>query len=374
MRRIVILVSEPDIRDLAGFIPELVREAASTELDFSVCVLGQSTGELGPRLAEVNPHCTVLSQDHGVRIQDWRAFKQQILETMRPELLHAVGPFAARVAYLHTGVPLGQNEHPPVVLVSGIDSLQSDATGWLTRRALRAADGVMAATTAEAERYQKEGVEAERIAVIAPFAPTGTPSYDPAAFRANLDIPTQARLIIAAGHFDDSAGLKTAVWAFDVVKYVAPDLFLILAGDGPDREKLERFGRSVGFDDYRVRFLPPPFDLTAVMAQAEMVWVTHQRGGVAETLAAFARGRPVVAVENADLTELILPGQTGRFVPPTDRVALAAVTNEWLTHPELATRFAEAGQQLVWKNFSVKLFVDRMVNLYHNLSRTSPVN
>lgn len=374
MRRIAILVSESDVRDLAGFLPELARGLSSTEFSLSVCVLGNSTEELASRLVAINPEWTVFSLDHGVRVNDWRMFKHQVLESIRPDLLHAVGPFAARIAYLHTGVPIGQSESPPAVLVSGIDGPFPDATGWLTRRALRAADGVVAATQAEAERYQKDGVERERITVIPPFVPTVLSTDDPIAFREKLGIPSDARLIIAAGRFDETAGLKTAVWAFDVVKYVAPDLFLILAGEGPDREKLERFGQSVGFDDYRIRFLPPPFDLPAVMAQAEIVWVTHNRGGVSETLAASASGRPIVAVENTDLAELIVPGQTARIVPPTDRVALAAVTNEWLTHPEQATRVGEAGLQWTQKNFSVKQFVQGMANLYHNLSRTSSVN
>lgn len=374
MRRIVLLVSDTDHPDLTGFVPALARELPSAELALSVCVLGRTTGELGRLIADANPDCPVFALNHDVRVNDWRAFKSQVLQTLQPDLLHAVGPFAARIAYLHTGLPIVQSGNPPIVVVSGLDGTQPDATGWLTRRALRAADAVLAGTPAEAERYQKTGVEPERLHVVAPSAPTVTNRPDPAAFRANLGIPPDARLVIAAGRFEETAGLKTAVWAFDVVKYVAPNLFLVLVGDGPDRDKLERFGRSVGFDDYRIHFLPPSRDLAAVMAQAEIVWVTHTRGGVTETLAAFASGRPVIAVENPDLAGLIESGQTGRYVPPTDRVALAAVTNELLTHPELAARYAEAGHQHVLQNFSVKLFVNRMRNLYDNLTRTAPVD
>src|SRR5581483_2211071 len=63
------------------------------------------------------------------------------------DVLHALDPFTARLAYLLTrprvGVPV-----PPRVVASGSDSPGTGLTGWLTRRALYTANRVIAATRA----------------------------------------------------------------------------------------------------------------------------------------------------------------------------------------------------------------------------------
>ena len=371
-RRIVFLASDNDPAGPAWFVPTLVAGLPADQFSPAVGVFGRSVGGLGERIAADAPNCPVFPLTHGVRLNDWRSFGRIVFDEYGPGLIHAVGPFAARVSYLHTGLPVGRRANPPGVIVSGVDDLGADATAWLTRRAVRAADRVVATTTAEAERYRADGVDPDRVVIVPPFPPPVETVLDPAAFRKELDIPPDSRLVVAAGRFDATAGLKTAVWAFDVVKYVAPDLFLVLVGDGPDRDKLVRFGRSLGFDDYRIRFVRPPVDPAAVMALADIVWVTHVRGGVREALAALAAGRPLIAARNPDLAEIIALGETDRMIPPGDRVALAAVTNEILAHPGGAVGTAEAARKRVVDEFSANRFVQRLAGVYHSMTSTPP--
>lgn len=374
MKRLVLLVSDTDPNGSAGFVPMLVQGLTKQQFAPTVVVLGRTAGELGQRLAHMCPDCRVIALTHAARVNHWRGFQRTVLRDLQPDVLHAIGPFAARLTYLHIGMPIGRVAKLPSILVSAADVAPGEITAWLTRRAVRAADRVVAATEAEANRYHKDGVAPERIEIISPPASEPSLDLDPVSFRTALDIPPTGRLIIAAGKFEVSAGLKAAVWAFDGLRYVDPDLYLVLVGEGPERERLERFGRSVGFDDFRIRFLKPPADLAAVMAQAEYVWVTHPIGGVRETLAALAAGRPVIAVANPDLDGMIEPGVTGRFVAVNDRVGLAAVTNELLTTPEVARRYGDAGRTLVREKFSPMTFVDRMTSLYHSMSPTFPAD
>lgn len=280
-----------------------------------------------------------------------------------PHVLHVIGPAAVRLAPFLTRAVTANGKTCPVV-ASAADRPGGGLRGLWARRILRGADRVVAATQSEATRYELLGVTADRIEVIPPGVSPAPPPPDPAAFRKALDIPEGARLVIAAGGFDAAAGLRSAVWAFDVVKYVAPDAYLVLVGDGPERGRSERFARELGFDDYRVRFAGVRPDVPALLGLAEVVWVTQTRGGVNLALEAMAAGRPVVAWRTPDMAEVVEGSVTGRLVPADDRVGLAASTRELLTDPELAVRLGAAGRARVAERHSVSAMTDRYARLY----------
>lgn len=279
---------------------------------------------------------------------------------LRPDVLHAVGPAAVRLA---SALRLS-GLRPPLV-VSDADRPEPGPLGWFTRPCLRAADRVIARTQAEAARYRVLGVVPERLAVV-PFGVASTTPSDPIAFRRSLNIPDDARLILAAGGFDSAAALKDAAWAFDVLKYVAPDLHLVLVGDGPERRRVEAFAHAIGFDDYRVHFAGPRADRPSLFALADVVWVTHRRGGVKIALEAMAAGAPVVAVGTPDLAEVV----SGILVPPGDRVRMAAVTAELLADPDRAAVLGAAAHTVAGR-FSVAAMAARYAAVYHDVVKSS---
>ena len=255
------------------------------------------------------------------------------------------------------------------MVASGADRPGNGARGWLARRGLSAAARVTARTPAEADRYKALGVS--RVVVIPPGVGPAAPPADPAALRAELGVPPAARLVVAAGRFDAAAGLRTAVWAFDVLKYVGQDVFLLLVGDGPERGREERFARAVGFDDYRVRFAGSRADVPAVLALAAVVWLTHDRGGVQTALEAMAAGVPVVGVDTPDLGSVVADGVSGRLAPAGDRVRLAAVTQELLDRPADARRLGDAGRDRAGREFPAGRMVERYAAVYDDLSAGS---
>ena len=134
-----------------------------------------------------------------------------------------------------------------------------------------------------------------------------------------LGLPLHSRIILAAGEFTPSDGMRMAAWAFGTLKYVAPGWHLVLCGDGPYRESMRRFAHTIGIDgDDRIHFLRelPP------LAEACVVWGTHSSGGVALLRSALQADLPVVAMRTAD-TET-LAGAV--FSPLNDPVTHAKLT------------------------------------------------
>ena len=297
----------------------------------------------------------------------------RVVEAFAPDVIHVCGPKAARAVAV---LSLPGLRSPAKIVASGLDAPQYGlAARWhrtLTGRVAR----FVAPTQAEAARYFANGVPADRVTIIPPaVAPVrprtdGTIAAAAAILRVALAIPPAARLVIAVGRFDGVAGLKSAVWAFDVVKYLAPDLHLVLVGDGPERDRLERFAKALGFDDYRVHFVGVRPDVPQLLGLADIVWITHERGGVNVALEAMAAGKPVVAFGNSDLAEVVVEGVTGRLVTPGDRVQLAAISNELLEAPDAARALGEAGRRRATDHFGVDAMASRFASLYDEVVRT----
>jgi glycosyltransferase involved in cell wall biosynthesis len=146
------------------------------------------------------------------------------------------------------------------------------------------------------------------------------------------------RFVLTAGRMDRAADLATAVWAFDILRYTEPGLELRVLGDGPERGRLERYARSAGREDDRVRFVRE-----VDFAAAEQVWVTHHRGGGRLALAAMVHGRPVLAVDTPELRALL--GEAAWYFPPGGRAALAALARKLLDCPANAAALGEIGRQ-----------------------------
>src|SRR5207302_216751 len=80
--------------------------------------------------------------------------------------------------------------------------------------------------------------------------------------------------------------------AFDMLRYDARDLHLVVSGAGSAATALEQFGRALAFDDFRIHFAPCGPARAAAVRLASAVWVTAPRGGTDEALEAMAAGIP----------------------------------------------------------------------------------
>ena len=356
---------------LAPALPRPAFEAAVVDLT------GGGAAALLRPLRDAGVPCYAAPIRHATDLRGLRDL-HRVVAAFAPDVVHVCGPKAALAMAL---LSLPGLRSPAAIIATGLDApLHGLAARWhrkLTGRVAR----FVAPTLAEADRYRANGVPADRVTIIPPAVAACRPRTDAAVsaaaaiLRVALGIPWGARLVIAAGRFDGVAGLKSAVWAFDVVKYVAPDLHLVLVGDGPERDRLDRFSKALGFDDYRVRFIGLRSDVPQLLGLAELVWVTHERGGVNVALEAMAAGKPVVAFgnsnrEESDLAEIVVEGVTGRFAPPGDRVRLAAISNELLETPEVARALGEAGRRRATDHFGVDAMASRFASLYDEVVRT----
>jgi glycosyltransferase involved in cell wall biosynthesis len=173
-------------------------------------------------------------------------------------------------------------------------------------------------------------------------------------------------LIVCAGKLEPHKGYRDAIWALDIVSFLYSDIHLALAGQGPDRQRLENFARRNKISP-RISFLGPCADMPGLLAGATVVWVPSLAdAGLSIALEAMAAGKPVIATNVPGLREIITDGRTGFLIPPGDKVAVARRTCELLRNSDLTRNMGEAARTHV-QGFSAKRFVERNMVLYREL-------
>ena len=88
-------------------------------------------------------------------------------------------------------------------------------------------------------------------------------------------------------------------------------------------------------------------------------------------LEAMACETAVVATNVGGIPEIVVEGETGFLVGPTDAAELAERVSSLLRDPELAARMGRAGRRRVLDRFSWKVIAERTVALYQALIQAS---
>lgn len=127
----------------------------------------------------------------------------------------------------------------------------------------------------------------------------------------------------------------------------APRLRAVVAGDGPDRGRLESLAAALGVSD-RVIFTGRVDDERLLSFYADCACVCYAPfdedfGYV--TVEAFRSGKPVVtAVDSGGVLELVSDGETGLVAPRAEASELASRLERLVHDPALARRLGAAGR------------------------------
>jgi glycosyltransferase involved in cell wall biosynthesis len=151
-----------------------------------------------------------------------------------------------------------------------------------------------------------------------------------------LDGPTLA----FAGRLGPQKALGVALEAVASV----PATSLVIAGDGPDRGRLEARARELGVDG-RTRFLGGVSRdaVLRLFRAADATVLSSSWENLPHTvLEALAVGSPVVATAVGGVPEVVRDGENGLLVPPNDPAALASAIRGLLEDDELRRRLADA--------------------------------
>ncbi len=174
------------------------------------------------------------------------------------------------------------------------------------------------------------GVAADRVTLLpnpAPLLPELAPREELRA-KLGMDGPT----LVFAGRLTAQKSLDVGIEAAR-----AAGVDLVIAGDGPDREALERLGYG--------RFLGPlpRREVLELFRAGDASLLSSSWENFPHTVVeALAVGTPVIATRTGGVTEVLRDGVNGLVVEPDDPAALAAAIERFFAEEGLADRLREA--------------------------------
>lgn len=167
-------------------------------------------------------------------------------------------------------------------------------------------------------------------------------------------------VVVCVSRLVPRKGQDVLVRALPAIRRRVPDAALLLVGDGPDRQRLERLVVESGVEDHVVVAGAVPWgELPAHYAAGDVFAMpcrTRHGGLDVEGLGivyleAAATGLPVVAGRSGGAPETVRDGVTGHVVDGQDVTAVADAVAGLLADAELAATMGKAGREWVCRSW-----------------------
>jgi glycosyltransferase involved in cell wall biosynthesis len=331
--------------------------------------------ELGVRIERIPELSREISPLH-----DARAVAQlaALIRRERPQILHthtAKAGTVGRVAAMLSG-----DARPPIVvhtfhghvLRGYFDPVRAYGfrllERWLARSTTRliavgpqVRDDLVALGVAPREKFAviRLGIELEeRVAADAD---------ERSATRRLLGVPEDAFVVGWIGRMTGVKNTGDVLGALSELRDRGVDAYLLMVGDGPDRERVERRAHELGvvrrclFVGYQEEVAPWYAALDA------MILPSVNEGTPVSAIESLAARRPVVATRVGGVPDVVEDGEDGFLVDPGSTDDLAERLERLARDPELRERMGDHGRGRVLERYAVSRLVDDMDRLYKEL-------
>jgi glycosyltransferase involved in cell wall biosynthesis len=321
-------------------------------------------------------------------LQDLRALRylKSVIRKERPHIVHthtSKAGILGRMAARSCRVPVVIHTPHGHVFHSYESRFKTEAFIRAERWCAARADRLVALTPNERKEHLDLRIgRPEQWAVVhsgIDFAPYLEARLHRSDIRAEFGIPADARVIGTVGRLVPIKGQRYLVEAFAGLAKGAPDLRLMLVGDGDRRAELTRQGRELGLRVIDHEAEPgaasgPAIHLTGfrrdvprLMGAMDLFALPSLNEGMGRVLAeAMAVELPCVASRVSGTPDVVEEGVTGLLVPPRSASALGQALKSVLDDPIRATEMGAAGRRRALATFSVERMIELLENLYRD--------
>ncbi len=348
---------------LLTLLPEL-RTAGHKPTMLVLCGPQDRPEEFVARLSDVGIPVEVLPMrsnvDPGLAWQLYRFLSTHDFDVVHTHLFHAdvYGAVAARLARVG---PLVTTKH-------GFNPWRVRRFfSWLDRRAGDTQAAIITISAAIGEwLVRTEGLSPAKMRVVH-YALDGERFRSAAVGTA--DLPTGDPLIGTVSRLLDQKKVDVLVRAVAACVERHPGIALVVAGDGPERQRLASLSTQLGIAD-RVTFLGHYEDVSALLRRLDIfVLPTGGEGFGLVVLEAYAWSTPVVVSDVLALPEIVERDVGGLLVPPGNVARLARALDVLAADLGLRQRLGAAGRQRLERDFTVERMVRETVAVYDDVLR-----
>ncbi|MGD0914502.1 MAG: glycosyltransferase family 4 protein [Terracidiphilus sp.] len=171
-------------------------------------------------------------------------------------------------------------------------------------------------------------------------------------------------IVGAVGRLARQKGLQHLLRAAPAVLQESPDTMFVFAGDGPERDALEREAARLGVLD-SVCFLGVREDIPTLLASIDVLAMPSLSEGLPMALLeAMACGKAVIASAVGAIPQMIADRVNGWLIDPADEQGLAAAMRGLIMSPELRASMGREARRTIESRFSAEIMAERHVELY----------
>ena len=273
-----------------------------------------------------------------------------------------VGRLAARLAgvpvIVHTAHGFAFHESSPVSSRLFYSTLERMASRWCDR------------IVSVSEFHRRWAIE---LGMCSPRRITAIPNGVTAAsrkcevgleeLRRQLGVRKGDLLILSMARLAPDKGLEYLIEAAAILLKAGRRVHFVIAGDGPDRDRLEQIARNLGVTD-RVVFLGFREDVGDLLAACDLVVLPSLREGLSiALLEAMAAGKPIIATSIGGQREMTSHGDMAWLVRPADTLALSEAILRVSADRALLARLGSCARA-VYESYHTE---ERMLRAYRQL-------
>jgi glycosyltransferase involved in cell wall biosynthesis len=299
----------------------------------------------------------------------WRLLRRERPDILHTHLIHAnlLGRIIGRLA----GVP--------AIVASEVTVGRPRRLGTIANRLTNRLVDRIETNALAVQRWLHETYRTplDKILVIPSGVETGTVATvtEAAELKKSLGISRDDRVVVYVGRLEKEKGVEFGVRAFVEIADEFPEVRLVVAGEGRERESLDNIAYSSGYTD-RIDLIGHTDEIPALMAIADVVLLPSLTEGLSQViLEAMVASRAVVATRVGGSAEVVEDGKTGFIVPARNASDLADALRRILGNVSLSQRMGQAGRRRVETEYSQEKYLDRLSAMYAELiCRTSRKN
>lgn len=193
-----------------------------------------------------------------------------------------------------------------------------------------------------------------------------TEKFHPSAGEMERYRPPGARSVVGfAGRLVRSKHPEAVIALAERLREVLPDAHVLVAGDGPERDRSEKKARSLGLEN--VCFLGFVEDMSSFYAACDVIVLPSETEGCSNViLEAMMSERAVVCADIPPVREFVKHGETGLVYSEGDTDALTDLVREILLRNDARKELARAGRASA-QGFTAPVAARRLAELLRGL-------
>ncbi|MBQ3536166.1 MAG: glycosyltransferase [Alistipes sp.] len=292
------------------------------------------------------------AQDFSKNIMGKALWLRKHIQKERPDV---VIPFMTSVYCVTIFALLGVNV--PIISSERIDPRFSNRIIKITRWAFLRFTTHLVVQTQAIKAYYSQSIQQRTTIIPNPITEK--------VFEKPTDINKKHR-IISVGRLYDQKNQKMMINAFSQIANQYPDYTLVIYGEGPLRQELENYIKSLGLES-KVLLPGRTENIVKELYDSEVFCLSSDYEGMSNALLeAVCVGMPVISTRVSGADDILINGENGLVVNIGDVDGLVVAFQTLLNNKELCDKFSKYNKQIS-VNYKIEKIVDNWEALMHKV-------